>query len=732
MSTSSAKYSPVSSAISVGEIMQGVARRKLMIVGLTVCAFLGGLAAAHFLDPVYSTEAQLLIDNLETRFDRMQATENQATPSVDDRIVASQMAVLKSEDMGRRVIAALALEQNPEFNAKLRDMSVLKKIKVALGFGEDPRRMTPEQSTLASYLDGLSVYQQPDSNVMSVKYSASTGETAAKIANTLAGTYIVVTRESQSQPTERARDWLAKQIDGLRQKLAATEQAVEEFRTKAGLFKGATTTLDTQEISELNTQITVAQAASTEAAAKADAIHQLLTSQGSVDASSEVLASAVIQRLKEQRTEAARAVAELSATYLANHPRMIAAQNQLRNVDRQFRGEALKIVGALEEQARIAKARVESLRATLETLKGKASNTNLDDVKLKALERGATADRALLEAMLSRYAEASARQDQTAQPGLARIIQSATVPASPSFPKRGPMVLLITLAGLALGVALAFLKEIMAAAARLNERMENGSRPLYLPPQTIQQQRNIAGFDTPEPVARRIVETVPAATPAQADPAALTNGTGMVADVESMSTWIIAAQRDVNAVSFAVTTIGGGPLDSSLAAVSLARAMAQPGRRVIIVDLSRSGSALENLCGVAPGAGIADLINGEASFTKIIGRDAKSPVHLLRFGMDHSAKAMTQLNERTGNVLAALGSSYDLVVVHAGEATPETPALLSKCDAAMVLAPPARLLEANQVVKALSSSGLRAVCHVAIGHPRNGQTREFTPAMEHA
>ncbi|MBC8038584.1 MAG: hypothetical protein H7X89_15355 [Rhizobiales bacterium] len=284
MSTSSdMNAGPVSPAISVRGVLQGVARRKFLIGCLTLCAFLGGLAAANLLKPVYSAEAQLLVDNLETRFDRMQILENQTVPNVDDRIVASQMAVLKSEDMGRRVIAALALHDNPEFNSKLSGVSTLKKIKIALGFGDDPRLMTAEQLALASYLDGLSVYQQPESNVIAVKYSAATAEIAAKIANTLAEIYIVATRESQSQPTERARDWLAKQIDGLRQKLAASEQAVEEFRTEAGLFKGATTTLDTQEISELNTQITVAQAAATEAKAKADAIRALLTAKGSVD-----------------------------------------------------------------------------------------------------------------------------------------------------------------------------------------------------------------------------------------------------------------------------------------------------------------------------------------------------------------------------------------------------------------------------------------------------------------
>jgi len=722
---------PRASAIGVRDVLRGVARRKFMIFFFGLCAFLGALAAAHFLDPVYSTEAQLLIENLETRFERMQNPENQTTPAVDDRIVASQMAVLKSEDMGRRVIAALALEDNPEFNARLRSMSMLKKIKIALGFGEDPSRMSPEQLALASYLDGLSVYQQPESNVISVKYSASSGETAARIANTLAETYIVATRESQSQPTERARNWLAKQIDGLRQKLAASEQAVEEFRAKAGLFKGATTTLDTQEISELNTQITVAQAASTEAEAKADAIRQLLADQGSVDASSEVLASPVIQRLKEQRTEAARAVAELSATYLPNHPKMIAAQNQRANVDRQFRNEALKIVAGLEEQARIAGAREASLRASLETLKGRASNANLDDVKLKALEREAAADRALLEAMLSRYAEASARQDQAAQPGLARIIQSATVPASPSFPKRGPMVLLVTLAGLALGLGLAFLMAIMASAARLTERMERNSYSAHVAAQTDQPVQ-VAALNVVEPEKHQHAAGVSEKLPANADPAVLMGSAEVAATGKSMSAWVMAAQRDFNAVCFAVTSIGGAAGDTSLAVVALARAMAQPGRRVVIADLAGSGSWLETLCGVAPGPGIADLVNGETAFTKVIGRDAKSAVHLLRFGMDHSAKAKALLYDRAGNVLAALASSYDVMIAHAGEATPETPALLHKCDAAMVLAPATRLAEATAAVKALSLSGLHAVCQVLIGRSHAGQPPEFSLAAGHA
>ena len=105
-----------------------------------------------------------------------------------------------------------------------------------------------------------------------------------------------------------------------------------------------TATLGEQEISELNTQISVAKGASLEARAKADAIRGILESRGSVESATDVLNSTTVQRLKEQRTEATRRMAELSVTYLSNHPKMVAVKNEIANIDRQIRSEALKVV----------------------------------------------------------------------------------------------------------------------------------------------------------------------------------------------------------------------------------------------------------------------------------------------------------------------------------------------------------------------------------------------------
>ena len=157
-------------------------------------------------------------------------------------------------------------------------------------------------------------------------------------------------------------------------------------------------------------------------------------------------------------------MAELSVTYLPNHPKIVAMRNELAKVDQQLRNEAVKIVAGLEDQARIAATREASLRASLNAAKAKASATNLDEVKLRAFERDASANRSLLESFLNRYTDASARQEVAAQPGFARIIQTAVPPANPSYPKTGPTIILATLAGLTLGLGLAFLAEVLRMA----------------------------------------------------------------------------------------------------------------------------------------------------------------------------------------------------------------------------------------------------------------------------
>ncbi len=712
----------LASTISLLDVARGVWRRKLLILVFTLLAFSVGLGLVKFFKPVYSTEALVLIENLSSPYDRTQTADELRPDPVDDRIIKSQMSVLRSQDLALRVVANLKLQERPEFDSlREKGLGKIKQYLLAFGFGEDPRLQTPQQRALKRVMEELTVYQVPESNVVAIKYSASVPATAAEVANTLVSTYVASTAESNSRPTARARDWIAKQIEDLREKVVASEARIEEFRSQAGLLQGETSTLGAQELSELNTQMTLAQATRTEAEERAKSIKNLLASKGSVAASTEVLNSPLIQSLREQQVASARRAAELSATYLPSHPKMIAAQNDLRNIDRQIRSEALKLVDSLDQQAKIAEAREKALRAYLEEMKGRKSSENLSEVKLKALERESAADKALLESLLLRYADASARQDLSTQPGMARIIQQAGVPASPSFPKSGPLVLLITLAGLALALGLSFLMEIMAAANRLGmPDVAAAHSPAESAPRAAGSVAQVHEL----PPRRPIVEPPPApagvAQPLAVFPSAsslpgnqelLKNANsgdlrGLRVASQKVAEWALRLQRTTGLRRFAIASLGGGFTDSSMVSVVLARAVASHGARVIVVDLAPDGSGVEALFGLSPGPGFTDLLAGTTDFTKVVARDPLSNVHLLRFGVERTEATVSRMEQRIDAVLGTLGSIYDVILLHAGEESKKTPELIGKCQAALLLASGLRQTDVASTAKTLRESGL--------------------------
>ena len=707
------------SSISLLDVVRGVWRRKLAILVFTLLALSAGLGIVKILKPTYSAEALILIESLASPYDRTQTLEEQRPDPVDDRVIKSQMSVLKSQDIALRVVETLKLQDRAEFDSlKQKGVSKIKQLQLAFGFGEDPRLKTSEQRALKLLTDELTVYQIPESNVVAVKYSASNPKTAAEVANTLAKIYVTSTAETISQPTSRARDWIAEQIEDLRTKVASSDARIEEFRSQAGLLQGENSTLGAQELSELNSQITLAETVRTEAEERAKSIKNILATKGTVVGSTDVMNSPIFQNLREQQVTSARRVAELSATYLPSHPKMIAAQNDLRNIDRQIRSEALKLVDSLEQQAQISRAREDSLRARLEEMKGRKSTANLDEVKLKALERESAADKALLESLLLRYADASARQDLSTQPGLARIIQQAAVPTSPSFPKSGPLVLLITLSGLALSLGLSFLSEIMAAASRLGEPVIRAAGIVHQTPEPERQKPHVPS----QPIITEIMAplaTFPSAFSLQANHDLLSNADshdsqGLLAASHEIADWAIKLHRTAALRRLAITSMGGGVADSSMATVAIARAIASRGSRIVVVDLAPDGSSVDMLFGLATGPGFVDLLAGTTDFTKVIVRDPLSSAHLLRFGLERNEEMISLMDQRTDAVLSALGNIYDMVIIHCGEASARTPMLVGKCQGALLLAPGLRHRDVANAARKLLASGLSDVQFVRL------------------
>ena len=734
-------------AISMVDAVRGIFNRKFLVLSCLLLGVLAGLAVLTLIKPSYQAEALVIVENLATPYEKVNSAtiENRSEP-VNERVVASQVSVIKSGDMQARVVDQLNLSTNPNYNPLLKSTSAIKSILIAAGFSDDPHLLTPNQLALKQLDSHLTVYPTPESNVIGIKYAGSDPQTAADVANTLADAYVLSTRETEAGSTTRARDWLQQQITDLRSKVSLAEAAVENYRSESGLFKGERDTLGTQQISELNSQITLAEAASGEAKARADEIRNLLAQKGSVDASSDVLNSPLIQNLREQQSTAARKVSELSAVYLPNHPKMVAAQQELGSINRGIRGEASKVVDSLIGQAKVAAARAKALRDSLQNLKGSQSDASQEGVKLKELQRDADASRVLLEQMLGRFADAHARQDLSLQPGFARIIQRAVPQPTNYFPKAGPILLLTSFAGLTLGFGLAFLFSVMEAST-MPPQIEHpafAQAAQHPARTTLETEAPIPALNVGWPASAPAAEAAPidanflkvvaerppekslAVLASMPSAASLSSTLAMVestyngqpSDINTAANRIATAcltLKDMQGMNtIALTSIGGRSMDASLAIVAVTRALAGAKKKIVALDLSTANSPFEAMFEIPAGCGISDLVAGEADFTKVICRDPHSSAHIIRYGLKSAPQFQMTVAEKLAPILKALTGIYDVILVHAGEASPSTPALIKDCKGAMLLAPQPRYKDAVAAARILEAKGMEQTMFVRL------------------
>ena len=185
----------------------------------------------------------------------------------------------------------------------------------------------------------------------------------------------------------------------MRKKVADAEAKVEAFRAKSNLLVGPNnTTLSVQQLGDLNAQLAAARALKSDAGAKAKLIRDMLKSGETIELS-DILNSELIRRLSEQRVTLRAQLAEQSSTLLANHPRIKELRAQIADLDIQIRKEAEALARSLENDAKLADAKVAAQLSTFDQLKSQAVTSNEDDVRLRALERDAKSQRDLLESV---------------------------------------------------------------------------------------------------------------------------------------------------------------------------------------------------------------------------------------------------------------------------------------------------------------------------------------------
>jgi uncharacterized protein involved in exopolysaccharide biosynthesis/Mrp family chromosome partitioning ATPase len=655
-------------------IWRAIVARKNFIIMPTLLAAVVSLAVVNMITPLYKSEARVLIDGRENVFLRPNGERPEERNALDPEAVTSQVQLLLSRDLARMVIKQNKLAERPEFDPVLSGISPVKMVLGLFGIGRDPFRMTPEERVLDAYYDRLTAFAVDKSRVMVVEFQSRDPELAARVTNSIVDNYLVLQQNARQQQAKAASQWLSGEIDSLRKKVADAEQRAEAFRSKSSLFVGTNnTTLSNQQLGEFNTQLNNARALKSDATSKANMIRDMLKSGKPIEAS-EVLNSELIRRLSEQQVTLRAQLAEQSSTLLGGHPRIKELKAQIADLDKQIREEAGKLSRSLENDARIAEARVESLSANLDQLKRQATSTNGQDVQLRALDREAKAERDLLESYLAKYREATARESIDAAPADGRIISRGIVSNTPNYPKKLPIVLIATLATLMLTTGYVASRELLRMTS---PRMSMVVAPMAAPLMAEAMQEAVV----PQPVFHQ------------------PSGPG-VSELEQLALDLqkpgVAARK--------LSVLGNGSTEkTSRTALALARLLARRAK-VVLVDLSASSQIVRaaSVDGASPG--LTDLMLGEASFGQVISKDRTSSLHLVTAGRTSADRALLQ-SPRLTLALDALLQAYDHVVLDAGAADDLPAALLTAGARAVVVPDGTMSLDTRQSM----SDQLRAV-----------------------
>jgi succinoglycan biosynthesis transport protein ExoP len=638
------------------ETLRKLWRHRLLIAACTVV--LGGAAilAAWLMPSYYVSEARVLVGVQSPRLPNVESIVADVSP--DAERVQNEGFILQSRNIAKQVIDQLKLRQDPEFNPELATPSLWARLNPAQYLPSQltawldrqtssPKKVEPikdasnaDDRTIDSLLSHIDVSTLGRSHVLSVKAESRNPQTASAIANTLAERYLDYQRRDKIESMDRVDKFLMGRVAELRDQVRKSDQAVEDYRRAHDLYKSAGSGggVTSQQLTELNTQLLAAQTAKAEADSRLKEAQEMRKGGLNSESVPEVLRSPLIAGLKQQQSDAERKAAELQATYGPRHPSMLNARSEVGNIQGRVNAEIGKIIDGLSREARTADARYQALAQNFETLKKQMGSVNDKAIGLEALERDATVNRNLLEAMLLRAKQSTGAEDiLTAN---AKLVSPASPPQAPSYPPKALLALLGVAGGMMVGVTIALLREGGDHTFRRADQIEalTGLPVMAMVPQ-------VAGRAQP---AMQVLRQ-----PTSAYSEALRRlhiGVELSETANSPKTILISSATPAEGKSVMVASLG--------------RLLASNGKRVLLIDCDWRSPRLHQIFRCSNRDGLASLLVDKASdLENTIHHDALSGVDVMPSGPWSPRSAHLLSSDRMRHLLEALEQHYEFIIL---------------------------------------------------------------------
>ncbi len=590
--------------------------------------------------PVYRSTATLMIESQQANI--LSIEEVYGLGAANKEYFLTQFEILKSRELAQKVVQELDIRYHPDFDPDLQEPLVDWKAWLPIDFEvEDASEEEKLAGVVDQFVAGLSVAPVRNTQLVKVSFEAHDAALAATVVNELASVYIDSHLDAKLEATQKAATWLGERLEGLRQNLETAELALQAYREQEELVDvSGVRTLAARELDEVTEALVEARGRRAEAEAVFTEVQALTDRSPEALASlPAVLSHSLIQKMKEEEAAAERNVAQLSKRYGPLHPKMIAAQSELRSAVENMNRQVLRVVEGVQKDYQVASRSERALESQLAIAKKQVQDVNRKEFKLRELQRDVQTNRQLYDMFFTRIRETDEASGMEA--AHARVVDAGIVPRLPVKPRKTLSVMLAFIAALVAGVVLAFLKDALdntlKTPADVDERLGVpmlGALPL------------IPGKKLDHPL-----------TPLLED-----YQSTFAESIRTIRTGLLLSGLEKSHQLTVVTSSVPGEGKSTLS-INLASALGQM-EKTLIIDADMRRPTLAKTCKLPPNTpGLSNFIAGTEDLKDCIQFYEKARVDVLCAGVIPSNPLELISSKRFVDALAILKEHYDRILI---------------------------------------------------------------------
>jgi polysaccharide biosynthesis transport protein len=439
----------------------GIALRGwVFIAGGIALGLLCALVLLSAIPPTYKATSRIVFERTMPRY--MQTNKVTNEPIIEDYDTYGQTYVIASESNLLKVVRSLSLVNNPDFvetkrreTFGLRVRDLLRSTAQSLGLAKAPsedKSIDPEKIALDVLVRNLSVTREEIPSVITVAFTWKDPVMAATIVNAIVDTYIDTSISSKIKSTSVAGKVVQERVEELKQQAKDAERAVQEYKAANKIVGSSRTTLSSEQLAALQTNLTNARVAMAEARARMEAVANDPKASAFFAADNEL-----ISRLRGELLDLSVRANDIERRVGKDHQAAVKVRNRMDEVREAIANEQRRITGSFGRDYDLARAKYDELAATISRVMNEEGATSDVQARMRDLEGAAETLRSLYNRMLQQGSEMNRVEAQPAITADSRVLNRADPPLQTESSKKRLLILGGgSLLGLLLGGAIVF------------------------------------------------------------------------------------------------------------------------------------------------------------------------------------------------------------------------------------------------------------------------------------